>query len=782
MGRDISSLPTFHSLGTRESYLFSKAAKAETFVQALDAIKAMLDDASSSSRPNSVPQLIQMIFNDNVGGEHIEKIREVIRPNHSFGFHDISATGTKLMACLAIATDPTCFDESDHLRVDYVKSLIRGWFANGDTLSIDDSALQNINVQRTNSGDGIPQIVLGKNRLSDVTLKHVGEVCQKLWSNYQAADLGKKSMALNLSSIPTKTVTVEFTEATVGDMNGNSLMFLHELVNLGFASIKSGKEGQWDQLEKKIRGNDISNFNQLLYDTLEFSSTDKKLVLLGDLLSDRTFNDWFTLGIIDLMHMQGQTFEIIFSNHDAGFVEYYLANKDKSLEPYEVSGPDFKHSVNPNTSLVRLNDTLKQDPSLREEFKRLAQNYLSHLNIISCSQNQQQFYSHGIVNQNMVEDMLTIAGVNVADQANLGIQEKVRLINTYFNKHAFASVGNFRDLMSVPQNGGNYHKNCANNPFFFSIWNIGPFSSNHNFYNNPLHRYYNAQLPVGVTKAVHGHTEEMTERMRRGLALESIYKKFELSIKEQPEKDLQSWIKQVLPFLINLESHFANPELLERMFILFLDKVNDMAMADNKVRLTSAIKQFFADCDKFPRFEVAWFEAYESNDPNDIVMLEKRRQEAIGKQKAQYVHVPKKDNIFTSIKSVFKLAQETQMAIMAKSLKALFDELYATAGEPPPAFHEHALVNFSAAATNKEAVIKQIRNINTDGSKRLNKSNLHTEAISDLIDDAIRLVKNDPLKAATDAAIFDMAYHLSLDGSFGAFESDVVGEKAIMLN
>ncbi len=134
MGNDISSQPMFHSLGTRDSYLLSKTAKAEAFVRGLDAIKAVLDGAHSFPRPCSVPQLIHMIFDDSLRNEQLELIREVIRQNPSFGSrsYDISASGTKLMACLATVIDPNCFDEAGYLRVDFTKSLIRGWFANGD--------------------------------------------------------------------------------------------------------------------------------------------------------------------------------------------------------------------------------------------------------------------------------------------------------------------------------------------------------------------------------------------------------------------------------------------------------------------------------------------------------------------------------------------------------------------------------------------------------------------------------------------------------------------------
>lgn len=111
MDGNASSLASFHSLGTRRDYLFTEASRAHSFVDALDSIKVLLADARSPSRPKSVPQLIRAIYDDSQRTTALEQIREVIRPNQSLGFHDPSATGTKLLAglgekSLTIATCP----------------------------------------------------------------------------------------------------------------------------------------------------------------------------------------------------------------------------------------------------------------------------------------------------------------------------------------------------------------------------------------------------------------------------------------------------------------------------------------------------------------------------------------------------------------------------------------------------------------------------------------------------------------------------------------------------
>lgn len=782
MDGNTSSLATFHSLGTRRDILFTQSSRANSFIYALDSIKVLLADAGAQSRPTSVPQLIRAIYDDSQRTTALEQIREVIRPNHSLGFHDISATGTKLLACLAITQDPLCLDHNGHLKVDYTKSVIRGWFDNGDTLSLDDSALRNIRAEANPTQGARNILILGRNRLTHVPLLNAGDIAMQMKTNHSVAGLGETSLTIDLNAVPTKSINVAFAEATVGDMNGNSLMFLHELVGLGFAEIAEGKQDQWQQLATKIKNNDVTNFGTLLTDLLVFNKTDKKLVLLGDLLSDRAFNDWFTLEIIDVLRQQGQDFDIIFSNHDAAFVEYYLANKDKTSDQAYSAAPDnLSHAVRPNTSLIRLNNLLNQEPTRRAEFHRLAQTYLSRVSIVGCSQDQATVYSHGVLNENMMADMLTLAGVNPAEQGNLGLQEKVLTINAYFRANAFKNVDAFREVMRGPDADNPDMPDTGRHPFFFAIWNKGPFSDSKHVGKVAGHPYCNADLPLGAARAVHGHTDDMAMRFEEDTKRLKAYQQIADVVAADPAGDLRTWIARLLPCLIDAESGTDASAVLGQIFVLYLNRVSS-AYVDASSPLGQAIRQFFASCDSYPSSPVVWFQRYESDDPNDIVMKEKRRQNPAHPENATYIKISTTDGTLDKIGQAHARAKQAHMQPLVQTLKTIFSELNRAAGlaiDQPP---DRALANFALASVNEksrvEVMLKKKQGTSVQDARAVD---IHATLIADVVQQAIATENEGMKRAGTLAAAEGMKRYRSLDASFGASENDALGTLPVIL-
>ena len=173
----VSSSPKsvdYHSLGVRKDWHYTAEEKSKLFSNAIDAIGRMLpddtaNDSATSSMPTSIPELVRRIFDDNNRDPDLEIIREALRPTSHLSLQSISATGQKLLALLATLQDENCFDDSGSLRVDYTKSLIRGWFKNSAKVELDDSALRNIKKDKTSK-----KISLGANRLADVTVKVEG--------------------------------------------------------------------------------------------------------------------------------------------------------------------------------------------------------------------------------------------------------------------------------------------------------------------------------------------------------------------------------------------------------------------------------------------------------------------------------------------------------------------------------------------------------------------------------------------------------------------------------
>lgn len=627
MGNRTSSLASYQSLGAREQYFYTDEEKTALFVQGIASIKSVLEISQQSGvGPTSVPALVRMIFQDNVQDKDIQTIREAIRPTYGIGTHHISATGTKLLACLALTQDKGCIDANGYLRADYTKSVIRGWFSNSDAVLLDDSALTHMRMDVNDKDkDGNARLILGKNRLSAVNLYASGKIAETIDRNCQSAQLGQRPMKLTLSTRPQAIKQAQFREAVLGDLHGNSLMLLHQLVQLGMLEVNPPGD-RWDELVTKINNNDITGFRDLLPRALSMKPLSGNLVLLGDLLADRSSNDWFTLSIIDFLHEKDHSFDIILSNHDLAFVEYFLVNQGKAKnEDYAHRGKAFEHDVSPCASLEKLNKVLNHNPDLREEFVGMATNYMQHLRFLECSDDQRSLYSHGVVNENMIADMLWSAGKESAEQESLGIKEKTRIINAWFRAKALGSIEQFQDFFGSQNTGQFISTNFHDNPFYMALWNRGPLPDK--FMEGPDHKYCNAELPSGVVQVVHGHTENMRtaydNQQTLNAQLGKLYKQLS---KAAPADKMQTWISQGLQLFIDLASTSVLPEDFGELFTLFLHKASLLAEQDQAPDLKKKIDDFFKQCETYPTNRAGWFSQYTSNDPNDVLMIEKKRQ------------------------------------------------------------------------------------------------------------------------------------------------------------
>src|SRR5262249_3257508 len=157
----------------------------------------------------------------------------------------------------------------------------------------------------------------------------------------------------------------------------------------------------------------------------------QKLILLGDLLADRTYNDYFTLAILDFLHESGIEYEIIFSNHDAEFVRYIHRCREKSeRDLYQTNGEDEGLGV-AMRSLHRLNSTLNRYTHLRENLhRRVERAYFPKLRLFSLSYDDNTLYCHGMVNKSIFEAIE--AEARVAKEEH-GLRGRVDLINSWFN-------------------------------------------------------------------------------------------------------------------------------------------------------------------------------------------------------------------------------------------------------------------------------------------------------------------------------------------------------------
>ena len=523
MAINTAAKASYQVLGARETKL-DAAAKEQAFNEAIDSIKHLLSKPNTDRPIRNVPQLVREIFDLTKSDPDLEKIREVIRSNDNiFGLDKLSASGNKLLATLAIIQYPDkCFSADGKLRVEFTASVMRGWFDNGADLIIDRSALQNF---QKNPLDPTGQsIKLGKNRLAGIQLTDHSTISQALDKNKKSVNLGEQKIPVNiqdgqLPAAPPPELR-RANEITGGDMHGNSKMLTHFLVQTGIARVKGDAQKPWKELMRKIDDNDVAGFKETLPHCLELVTPPKNLVLLGDLLADRGQNDWFTLCILEFLHDKGQPFDVIFSNHDAAFVEYYLDNKNKSLtEPYAVSQAGVtQHGLqgDQGNSLINLNTTLNEGPGKTREKKRQAFNemtekYLGHVKLVECHQDQRSLYSHGVMNDALLFDLATLSGLNEHQQSETGLQEKVHVINRYFRSALQRDGEYFRQMMNLETGFGEDKAK----PFAATIWNDGPKRNNRlkdaGITKKPDHRYTQLPSPDQFDTLIHGHTEDLKE-------------------------------------------------------------------------------------------------------------------------------------------------------------------------------------------------------------------------------------------------------------------------------
>lgn len=169
---------------------------------------------------------------------------------------------------------------------------------------------------------------------------------------------------------------------TVGDMHGNALKFIYILIrhqvldinksdyeqlimiyNTPVPKINEKKSYPDHAFEERVKiyAENIKLFNTIINNAFERMDPKKigQLRLLGDLISDRGQNDYFTLRIIECFAKKEPSIikEILLSNHDYNaFVEIYnLNNPHKPTEPWFLEKHAFfKQSLLNLIELIKL--------------------------------------------------------------------------------------------------------------------------------------------------------------------------------------------------------------------------------------------------------------------------------------------------------------------------------------------------------------------------------------------------------------------------------------------
>ncbi len=779
---------TYSDLGVRESKLFgySNTDKIELFDRAIKSIHKILEPNNSENSIRSISQLMTKVFDQNQKGDDLEAIREAIRPSNHFGRHTLSATGNKLLASLAIAHDEKCIDETGYLDIDHTKSIIRSWFANPSEIDFDDSALRNIHLEPTGT---TKSLVLGENRLASKKVYIEGVIQKQINQNRETAGLGATRIQIDFDEIPSLS-TKNSNEVVLGDMNGNSMRLLHELVHTGIVEIKKEKENEWKQLMESIENNqNFDGFSEKLKEILRTPAPGKRLVLLGDLLCDRAHNDWFMLCIIDFLHESGQRFDILFSNHDCAFVEYYLLNKDKNdAEKYSREGSN-EQNLNKDSirSLQNLEKTLNENPGLRSRFLDMAKIHQEHLKLVSCSDDDYTTYSHAILNDLMFNELLKYSGCELESIKALSYKEKCKLINDYVLKNTFSNTKTFQKIwqMNASTILDPNRKKPLHNPFYACIWNVGPKGQREVRFQS----YRTMDIPAGKSTAVHGHTGSVKHSYEDREKLLTLLNHRAAALRSNDRSDgPDALIRAGWKFLQDIKSVSADTNFIVDALYFQLESIRSLASADPALSLV--LREFDELLIAIPGTLEQWIEKYDledqSNDENVTAIIRK-----LDRGKLQFLNTQlegNKDNL-QLLRDAFFAEKNKRLTDIVSKLESIFNRSFSDKEEsdvfskcfPRPSDLHEILDGLAAKIIASRQTTTQNTGATSD-SKTTNQTELMLDhKMIEQIEDLSKKLKSDSEAEEMAKNMGKMDNYISLDNHFGQNKSDRNGEVLVYL-
>lgn len=135
---------------------------------------------------------------------------------------------------------------------------------------------------------------------------------------------------VNLLEYPEAQILQPQSILTFGDLHGNAIKLLFFLAESGILSLKEGIYDYQRLVEiyyleiDLIQPCHLDRFETILEETIFNPIANTiKVRLLGDEMADRGQNDYFTLLILEQLHKNCVSIEIIFSNHSAEFIKFY---------------------------------------------------------------------------------------------------------------------------------------------------------------------------------------------------------------------------------------------------------------------------------------------------------------------------------------------------------------------------------------------------------------------------------------------------------------------------
>ncbi|MFA5959962.1 MAG: Dot/Icm T4SS effector Wip [Tatlockia sp.] len=281
-------------------------------------------------------------------------------------------------------------------------------------------------------------------------------------------------------------------EITIGDLHGNAIKLLYVLIKHGFALNMTGEHyailvAIYCLPVQELTRDHLVQFNAIL-DTLEFN-TQSLLRLLGDELSDRGNNDYFTLKIFEKLGQHGVPFEILVSNHGIEFIE---ASEIREYFLPRVLADKF------TLSMRGLQYLISKGLVSREEILALAKSvYKPALRAISYTLNANfseiTLYSHAGIGLNSIERLARKCNIPFKCESIIDLAITIERINAVFQ--GYVQADKVHILYTQKQLEEGYAtRDVSYAPFVFLLWNRN--------YNDLLRPIFYKQYMIIF---VHGH-------------------------------------------------------------------------------------------------------------------------------------------------------------------------------------------------------------------------------------------------------------------------------------
>lgn len=246
-----------------------------------------------------------------------------------------------------------------------------------------------------------------------------------------------QSTKINLKHRP-KSIDARATRIVLGDIHGNSQYLLNLLIKFGVIILNKKHYRRLIAIYNKntdaLTAEDLLQFRR----TLRYASynTGLHLLFLGDTLSDRGENDFFTLCIFRRLSIANVPFTILLSNHDVEFLHCHELSVKNSSSPYQSKHIKLTQtrSMQQMQQLLELKLCYKNGKNcftVARLNEWVSTHLLKHYRAIdySLENNELTLYTHAPIDVDIIQGIALQLGTAFADETVYALISSIDQIN-----------------------------------------------------------------------------------------------------------------------------------------------------------------------------------------------------------------------------------------------------------------------------------------------------------------------------------------------------------------